>query len=498
MDFLFKYTYAGQKYPFYEEDSTLGLKEVETINGNTEYKIHCVKYPDGYRVKGKHLALMSDTGKWTKKSNLFFDYEEKVYRREIGDMIEGKVMTDEGKIIDGFFTPNPYFNCKISMRGTHFKFVDYRLLEDTWFEDYAEGIYRQRSSYSKDGIEDRQSKDRLVPQVSGNTYSVSDDERNFQKVWDYWLNADIKIDNYAKSIGKTIPYTFGLELECISGNLPDHIKNKYGIIVCKDGSIRSGDIYPPEYVTVPYKGEKGIQSVIDITQEISKRSMYNEYCSLHIHFGGYKKSRLFMVALYELSRKIQDEIFWLVPYYKRDEIRYAGKQKNYAKQLPKIMMKFTKGNFDNYVDILYNQLYTFISGRTSDSEYNPSNRHNPFGSSKWNIPTRYYWINFVNMFFGAHDTVEFRLHNATLNSDKIIPWILLCSCIIKYAETHPDVCILKENITLEEVVSVINNGTVEKNLISYIEMRKKMFNEDYKNEDYMSLGDDDSLTFKLL
>lgn len=406
------FNYQNQAYPYYADDSSLSLRIVDTIDGYKEYKIHCVKNPDGYRVKGKDLVLMPDTCKWTKKSNLFFDYENKTYHREIGDMIEGKVIDEQGDMTSGFFTPNPYFNCKVMIRGSVFTFIDYRLIEDTYFEDYAEGVFRLRSSYPKEEIRIRQTNDRLSPMGSGNIYSASDDEYCFQKVSKYWNEADIKISPYSKTIGKCIPYTFGLELECITGTLPIHIKNKYGIIICKDGSIRTGDIYPPEYVTVPYKGGKGIQSVIDVTQEISKRSIFNEHCSLHVHFGGYKKTRLFTVALYELSRKIQDEIFWLVPYYKRDEIRFAGKQKNYAKQLPDKLMKFTKGNFDNYVDILYNQLYRFVANRVPDSEYNPSNRRNPFGGSKWNISTRYYWINFVNMFFGSHDTVEFRLHNA--------------------------------------------------------------------------------------
>jgi hypothetical protein len=105
----------------------------------------------------------------------------------------------------------------------------------------------------------------------------------------------------------------------------------------------------------------------------------------------------------------------------------------------------------------------------------------PSRSAKWNIHTRYTWINFINLLFGdGAKTVEFRLHGPTFNEGKILNWMLICSAILDYAESADKV------LTIDECSK-----------LSLLTILNKSFGKDDANE-LMEYHNERSLNFKSL
>lgn len=504
-----------RKYPFYNEDRSFEKKLIveRTYDGGLEYRVNCVKYPDGFYVKEKDLVYMEDTKKWTKKKNLIFDYEKEVYvRQKDNTLINGIVeISPQGEPIIGYYSPNQYQNCVVHLsdRGK-ISCINPDILPSEYYkEDLSTGIF-----YHIRGLEigtiKTLGKKRLSLNNSRNVYNAVDNMEAFQSKRKSYEDYKINIDKDLKYAGKYLSeLTYGIEIESINGTLPDYLCNRYGIIICRDGSLRTREgAYPPEYVTVPYKGAKGLQSIRNVSKEISKRSDISEKCSLHIHMGGFDVDRMFMVSLYHLCQKVQDEIFDLFPYYKRDEVRYANKEKNYCQKIPDLFRPFGSGDFNNYINDSYENLYTFITKKRFNRTSNVSARQNPFGGNKWDIPTRYYWINFTNIFFGKQDTVEFRIHTPTTNSDKIINWLFMCSALIQYAINNPKICLSKKPISFRNDVLKIyqdkSKSRYAKHLVEklqeYYDFRKNYFAKHTTNDNYLcpeELKEDSTFNFNI-
>lgn len=59
----------------------------------------------------------------------------------------------------------------------------------------------------------------------------------------------------------------------------------------------------------------------------------------------------------------------------------------------------------------------------------------PDRSRKWNIHTRYYWVNFINSFcYKVNKTIEFRFLRPTFNRRKILVWMYIFNAILLYSE----------------------------------------------------------------
>lgn len=487
------------KYPYYSENQELDLKVIETIDGDLEYLANCKKFPDGfYYVKEKHLELSGDT--WIKKVPKYYDYELKKEVARVDNLSHGVVAIDEnGKITKGYFTKNPYTNCRLHNMpegmGSDVRCMDYKILTEKYFvEHLGHGVYFWKPSLTTSDIKALMDK-KNGRNNSNAAYNVMDNNSGFPKYKEIYEKSIFPIDKDLRTVSTYIKdLTFGLEMETINGCLPEHLCNQYGIIICKDGSTKNENgYYPPEYVTVPYGGAKGLQAARNVSKEIAKRSDIDVKCSLHVHIGGFDITRLFMISMFKLCYKIQDEIFKMFPLYKTNEVKYANKEKNYCKKLPDILTNYKSGDFGEYVNSTYEDIYSFLTGgKKFSGEFNMRSKNNPWGGHKWDIQTRYYWVNFVNPVFGKQDTIEFRLHTATLNSDKILNWLLICAAIIKFAQSHPEKCLGSKPITLQEVLEYYKNlkntpygAKLTQNLINYYNSRKEYFEAKTAKSDYI-------------
>jgi len=494
------------KYPFFRENPHLNLLVVDTLNYGPEYRINCRKIDGVYYVKNKDL--IHDGVKWVlppfvmpvkEPPKPVFDYETKQTVPNQKGLTRGIVEIDkEGKETIGWFTPNPYTNCCVSnFNGCNeILCINYDLLKPPF---YAERLntsqFIRTEGLPNNAVNSLKSK-QLAINNNHSPYNLMDaNGSDMDRLFALYNEHTIPLDKDVKYAANHIKeLTFGAEFETINGTLPIWLRNQYGITICKDGSIKDGNgLYPPEYVTLPLSGAKGIQTLRNVTKEISKRSDFNLKCSYHVHIGGFKIDRLFMVSLFKLCHKIQDDVFKMFPFYKTNEMKYAGKEKNYCKKFPALINNYTQGNFNEYINKSYEDIYSFLTGgQRFDSDHNVRARRNPWGGQKWDIKTRYYWVNFVNPIFGKQDTIEFRLHTPTLNSDKVINWLFMCSAIILFAQNNSERCINNEAITFEEVLNIYKRlrstqyaCKLSGSLVEYYNQRVQYFTDNYKADDYL-------------
>lgn len=234
--------------------------------------------------------------------------------------------------------------------------------------------------------------------------------------------------------------TFGLEFETTAGFVPERITNKLGLIPLRDGSI-SGI----EYVTVPLSGAKGLQTIVDITKELDKRTKFDYKCSLHLHLGNVPRTPEFILAFFKTTLFIQNELFTLFPLYKKYNL--GIKNKNYSKP-------YDTFNLLNKIDPVINStnitknlgvLIDYLSGQDDgffhhnlDNNLNNIDNHpqDSSGNQKWNITNRYYVHNFISLIFGNKQTIEFRIHTPTYDINKIFMFILINSILINFTKNY--------------------------------------------------------------
>tara|TARA_R110000851_G_scaffold315229_2_gene477563 strand:- start:11122 stop:12870 length:1749 start_codon:yes stop_codon:yes gene_type:complete len=291
--------------------------------------------------------------------------------------------------------------------------------------------------------------------------------------------------------------SFGLEFETTKGKIPDDKCHRLGLIPLRDGSIEG-----LEYVTIPLQGKLGIQTVIDSVEQLKKRTRFDNNCALHIHIGNLPRTEEFFIALYKVLFRIQEEIYDMFPFHKYKNL--GIKKKHYTKPLPlatmlkldtKISSKNVKENFDH--------IFRFLS---MGSSYADSGNHldnvtahpsDPAGTSKWNIKTRYHWVNLIPLLFGNKQTVEFRIHTPTHDTNKVINYLFLCATIINFTKENTSKIIknsaLIANLTVHDILlNTIGKEDVQitKELSRYIDSRKEFISRRTRDGDLVANEDE--------
>lgn len=493
----------------YSENPNLDKKVITKFDGTKEYRTNCWKIKGEYYTIGLD-AFEIDGLKYRLSSGLIaFDHEtQKMVVKQNTPLKQGIVGFKNGQPIVGMFQENPYKNvkCFISER-TYTVLNSEILILNKFIEDVSTGIWYPIKDVS---VSDCQTpKNKVNHQNQG--YNIEDNEKEMRHKIELYnkfnpeLTKDVK--RYAKMLGDI---TFGLELECSKGFLPEHLQNQLGVVICRDGSLKDENgLNGPEFVTIPISGAKGLQTISDLAKELRKRTTLDIKCSLHIHFGNLPTTRIFIVSLYKLASLIQNELFLMFPFYKTNSDGF--KEKNYNKKLRTLDImsmspSMKKEEFNEYVNDYYKVIFSWLSeGYVPDQDINRKKRIHPI-SQKWNRKSRYYWLNFMNVFFSKRNTVEFRLHTPTTNQQKIVNWLFICNAIIKYVNKHASRILLSnEPISLSEVLSFYaeefgsRGRFLSDYLIAYVEERKERFYQDYLKNDRLSnweIDEDKTYEFK--
>lgn len=499
----------------YSEDDTLKLKVVDTIDSSKEYLKNCVKIGNNYYSKEDQAYFIEN--KWFPKtsSQILFDHYKKqlVVKRKDVFYIEGVVDCDSsGKLMYGFYSPNSFSNCQIwhIKNGIRVKenCIDYSLPKKLgWVEHINESIWASSEYFGVDVFDEETLK--LFPEgvasrlkknfnsskstfeqpkkykFENNAYNA-EDSRNFSTAVEVYSKFEIDLTKDVKRAAKLIgDVTFGCEIECKLGMLPNTLVNQLGVIICKDGSIG----YTPEFVTVPLQGAKGLQTLQNLFVELNKRCTTDYSCSLHYHIGTIRKDREFLVAAYKLYADVQKELHAMLPYYKTNPAGVKKDDKNYCMFLEKGLVEqhiHTSLPYHEKINNAYRAMFTWLmDGRNPSRENNRKNMQHPNGGQKWGWNARYYSLNFINTFLSSRKTLEFRAHQAVLSEVKSINWLFICIAIIKYAEANSTKIVLStKKFNLAEVIDYYKNtfkttyaSNVSNYLNAYVKERQDMFNK---------------------
>lgn len=223
-------------------------------------------------------------------------------------------------------------------------------------------------------------------------------------------------------LAKYLKYTFGIEFETCVGIIPEELCFRDGLIPLRDGSI-SGN----EYSTVVMRGNEGLSLLYQQLQTLRKYTHFNKECSLHMHFGGYPLDPQKIYQLYLVCLRLESDLSAILPLYTFYTSKYKQSGKDYCNKLNKYP-SFTV-LYRNLVGLEYN-------GDLTVPHPNDKNR-----GHKWNIATRYYWLNLINLLcYKSSKTVEFRFLRPTYNLERILFWIYTFNAIMLYAEQDGNPC----------------------------------------------------------
>ena len=219
-------------------------------------------------------------------------------------------------------------------------------------------------------------------------------------------------------LSKYFNYTFGLEFETSIGYVPEDICYRDGLIPLRDGSITA-----PEYSTVILKGNEGISLLHQQIKTLKEYTNFNKECALHVHLGDYPLNAEKIFNLYRVCRYLEAELCSILPKFTFDSGQYKANGKDYCKKLPRYSS--------------FEKMYEGLVGRKFLGSFTQAHPNDKERKRKWNIPTRYYWCNFINaLCYQVNKTIEFRFLRPTYNFKKILLWLYIFNAILKYSEEY--------------------------------------------------------------
>jgi len=286
------------------------------------------------------------------------------------------------------------------------------------------------------------------------------------------LDSPKKIRNLVE-LGRGAKRSFGVEFEVSRADLRPQLLPLVGLIPLLDGSTASG----MELVTIPLRGEKGVELLYNACKELNTTCEVNYSCSLHVHIGDLNNWKpIHIAALYLLYFRIQDDILDTQPYYVRNPAVIARKNKSYCDRLPSLGISRPGAHLSP--EEMYGIIRSMFMGEFETLDH--------YNGPKWNITSRYWALNFLPFFLG-NGRVEFRVHHPTTHPIKTIAWVLICQAIVQYAFENADAITLHKmkKIKLEDVLQVLPRPIGE-SIWFYLEdrilLRREQFQEVSRSE----------------
>lgn len=419
-------------------------KIVTNINGFEVPESSCRLIDGNYYSIGN--ASIKNSGdvflinkRYIRIENLVYNHTINRYVLPSKNLIEGIVSFDEiNNPILGYFEKNMLYNVVLFNEKLEMNYcLNKTIVPLCYREELRTGYYfhiskKKASDFNYLVNVSREIKESLPYDSRGITDKF---KTKFEKNYN-----PIITDNVKKYSGLLKNYTFGLEFETTVGVLPEEKLNVLPLIPLRDGSI-SG----LEYVTIPLKGEIGLQSLIDSVEELKSKTLYDKSCALHYHIGGIPRTPEFLLAFYKVSSFFQDEMFSMFPLYKK--YNFGVKRKNYSKPFPfnkinslmdaSIDIK-NKDQVNNNFNVLFKYLSEGYDFRDYGNDLNNVLEHprDPNGNQKWQINTRYYANNVIPIIFGNKQTIEFRIHTPTYDIGKIINFLFFNIYLIDFTITN--------------------------------------------------------------
>lgn len=482
-----------------KSDDNIPVKIVTTYSGKQARKDEC-KYIEGqYYLIGDPKVensgdcyYMEASDKYVRFTSelIIYDHNVKSYvYKNTKSFHKGVVnVSKSGELTLGYFSYKRLYLLPviITPEGDKHYCVNENILnnQNIYKEDLSDGIFyhsksKKATCFTRKSFCSYEEKKKL-------SYSVDAGLIKTNKI-SHKEGFDYKINSFVEEFGSFAgDFTYGLEFETSKGYVPPRICRKLGLIPLRDGSIDG-----LEFVTIPLEGKIGLQTVIQATKELNKRTETNSNCSLHLHIGNIPRTEKFFLAMYRVLFLVQDEIFSLFPIYKKDN--RGLKRKHYTKPFDykDVLINLDKNITDKNVTENFSHLFRYLSMGKDYSDYDNKLRNvnshpsDPNGSSKWNIKSRYHWVNLIPLLFGNKQTIEFRVHTATHDYGKVMLYMAICMSIVRYTIEHQNSILEKpstlSNIDINKILSSVGVPNYLRSLIyEYCKDRKYFINNQLK------------------
>ena len=320
------------------------------------------------------------------------------------------------------------------------------------------------------------------------TGKYSDDPQGKEQRRHRDLELGIKSISHRISEGKK--YTFGVEIETCSGFLRRNVyeENRLNLECTHDGSIEGG-----EYVTGILTGDAGFRNLYKSVKEVASRCKIDKTCGIHVHIGGAIFNKEFNVLAYILGRKLQDDVFSMLPPSRSKNI-YCGNLPSLG--LEKIIDEY---GYEYGIDLAYEKLFKALSnGRELSQKFNKDKLHpdgrycGQYNGIDLDKILRYKWLNLVTCNFNTRGaripnqkerskadrnrplTIEFRNHSASLNYAKIKNWVLICMAYVDFIQNNKEDILNNDKITIEDLIVSAYNKNAD-SMLKYVQERKSRF-----------------------
>lgn len=494
-------------------------KLVKDYLGNLVPKEKARSIMGKYYVVNESCFFMED-GQWyrvTSSDKIVYDHYVGKYVLKASTKLNKGIINKNGE--EGFFSENDQIaSFKSKRTGEITLILNDEIAESLGYEESIhDGLFYKKSDLSPTDLTTWFTKKNIPNNERSKSYNLESDPKRKQELEEAYGKLNIKISPIAKKLSKFVSdFSFGMEAEVINGFIPRRIRNKLGIKALKDGSLRSDNGEGIEMVTMPMEGAKGIEVIRQFCKELTKRCEVNNYCSVHFHFGKVRKDKLYTLSMYRLGSLLQNELIRYFPYSRFNSIKSDGKI--YCNLLLDLKMDYsslfkqkTEEDFHKAVLNEFNKFYTWLNhgkplaSTHGDPElirtniivdgkkmfydkwlkniYSTKSVYHSITGEKWNKNERYFWINFLNLYFSKIGTIEFRAEPGSTNFCKIMIWMLTCASILKYAE-NVKTCLTIKSVTLKEVLTEHLGDKYASYIMEYYMMRYNVFfNKDggYKN-----------------
>lgn len=402
---------------------------------------------------------------------LFYNWVEGKYclKKKYENLVKGLIWTgDPHGLVEGYFQYDPEITFIGSMDGKYY--FDITTVHMAGLkvytgraENYAAKELPRDARYSP--------KESYPKHIYPNELYGAKDNPAFDRAVELESKIPIKaydLKEFAPYSNLLKPFTYGLEFETSTGNVPMFLLKLTGLVPVKDGSI-SGH----EYITVPMNHKEVIAKTLLSASILDRNTMVDSNCSLHVHIGNLPPPEKLILPLYVLMYRIQNELFEICAPYKRS-IEYMARKRGGPKDHCDLLPPLGFGYLSS--EKIFNNIIEWASdGNIGLEEYKKGAKLEIEDLNKWRIKKRYYLLQFLSYLNGG-PTVEFRQHSATNNKYKVLYWIFICNAIVKYAIEQPfKVLSTKRKITLYDVIEnayVREAKDLAVTLVEYINSRK--------------------------
>lgn len=451
---------------------------VITFDGTEARRRDCRFIKGEFYIKQKQCFLIN--GVWYRiNSNVItLDYSTNTYvlLKEHPSLVNGIVGYDieKNELILGYFTLDPIANVDVYLESRMAPLIamNHKILPPHIFLENLNGSgFRQSSMpgarYDKIDVTYGNHGYRFplpygLRHVSSDIISKVKSESESFAEKNMITNGSSGILDYVLKSSKTlIPYSFGIEFETSCGKIPVYRLLESGLVPLHDGSI-SGI----EYVTIPLQGKIGFKTLDEACRNLRRFTKFTENDSVHLHLGGMPTTKEYIGTLYTILAILEKEFYSMFPEWYAETSKFKSRGKDYNKPLRSDLV-------DRDSSTTFQNIAFYLSAGKKYTGFGRPHPNDPADEHKWQVESRYHWVNFIPTLFGDSKTVEFRLHTPTDSITKVVNWILICSAILKYTEDF-----LKLKKDLQE-----NRGLQLKTVINSVyDLKIATYLNDYINE----------------